>query len=592
LEIPAPKQLVLKIWPAVRWLTLTRTRQILLALVISGTVLRLYLLGGKSIWLDEAYSIVMAQHSLYDMLKLVVRTDTRPPLSYLMLKIWLLFSQREAWVRLLSAIFSSLSIPLMYLLTRTLFRDKRAGLLGAAILAFSPFQIWYAQETRMYAALTFFVLASALFFFRALRSGAILDWLGYALMTVLALYTDNGAIWYLATLVVFSLFYGLSRLKAPFTSLTAFPGELFSYLSTQGYWKRVIGWLSSHLAIGFCYLFWLPFLFLQTRQVMESFWLPPPSFQTVLGTFLDFQSYNFPWIEVSLLYMATIFVFAYIVPGKSWQRRLASLWLFLPVMMSLLLSLRQPIFLSRNLIVASLGFYLLVTDTIWKFKSKKAVLALFIPLLALNLVSIGRNAWFTEKEDWREAAQLVAASAQGKPDGLVVFVPGFAELPFQYYFKGLGEAVQTQGYPGDELLLHPQPRQVTDIRALLEGRPYVWLVVRQAESLDPNWLNLKIWLDSNGYVRYPGFERENVQVFSYYRWDKAEPGLIPNRTSTSFEAFLPICMKVHPLKYIVEPGDSLLEIALRFNTTVEALAEVNHLDNPNKLTPGQTLIIP
>ena len=568
MEIPAPKELVLKFWPAVSWLKLTRTRQILLALVIAGTALRLLSLGGKSIWLDEAYSIVITQRSLYDTLQMIMRTDAHPPLYYLMLKIWLLFSQRAAWARLLSAIFSCLSIPVMYFFTRSIYEDRRAGLLGAAILAFSPFQIWYAQETRMYAALTFFVLASAAFFFRALKHGTALDWMGYALMTTLALYTDNGAIWYLATLVVFSL------------------------LSARRYWKRAIGWLLSHLAIGFCYLFWLPFLYLQTRQLTQGFWLPPPSFQTVLETFLDFQSYNFPWIEISLLYLAAILVFAYIVPGVSWQRRLASLWLFLPVGMSLLLSLRQPVFLSRNLIVASLGFYLLVTDTIWKFKSPKAVLALFIPLLALNLVSIGRNAWFTEKEDWRDAARMVAEFAQGKPDGLVVFVPGFAELPFQYYFKAYDQPVKTQGYPGDELLLHAQPRQVTDVRALLEGRPYVWLVLRQGESLDPGWLDLKIWLDSNGYVRYPGFERENVSVLTYYRWDKADSGLIPSRTRTSFESFLPFCMKTHPLKYVVNPGDSLLEIALRFQTTVEALAERNHLANPNKLDPGQTLIIP
>jgi len=402
-----------------------------------------------------------------------------------------------------------------------------------------------------------------------LQSGSIIDWLGYVFTTLLALYTDNGAIWYLLTLVVFSL------------------------LSIRRFRQRAIGWLLSHLAIAFLYAFWLPFLVMQTRQVTGGFWLPPPSFQTVLGTFLDFHSYNFPVIELSLLYMAAIFVFAYIVPGKSWQRQLASLWLFLPLGISLLLSLRQPIFLSRNLIAASLGYYLLAADTIWKFRSRKTMLMLLIPLLAMNLVSIGYNTWFAQKEDWRDAARVIATASYAKPDGLVVFIPGFAELPFQYYFKNYDRAIETQGFPGDELLLHPQPKEVTDIQNMLVGHPYVWLVVRQGESLDPNWLQIKAWLDSHGYVRYPGLERENISVLSYVRWDKVKPGRTPTRIRTQYKAFIPLILKEKTTRiYVVQPGETLLEIAIRFKTTVEALAEANRLDNPNKLAPGQTLIIP
>ncbi len=498
MQILTLDQLKPKVEPLLKRLSISRSEQILIALIAVGTLFRLYHLGTKSIWLDEAFSISISHRSLIDVLQMTVRTDTHPPLYYLLLKIWLLFSQSETWVRLLSSIFSIASIPVMYLLANKLFNDRRAGLVGAAILVFSPFQIWYAQEARMYAVLTFFVLASAYFFIQALQSGSAIAWLGYMVTTVLALYTDNGAIWYLLTLAVFSI------------------------LSIRRFRHRIIPWLLSHLGIAILYAFWLPFLIMQTRQVTESFWLPPPSFQTVLGTFLDFHSYNFPVIEISLLYMAAIFVFAYIVPGKSWQRQFANLWLFLPLGISLLLSLRQPIFLSRNLIAASLGYYLLVTDTIWKFQSKKAILMLLIPLLVMNLVSIGYNAWFAEKEDWRDAASMIAKASYDKPGGLVVFVPGFAELPFQYYFKKYNRQIVTQGFPGDELLLHPQPIETTNIQKMLTGRPYVWLVVRQGESLDPSWVQIKIWLDSHGYVRYPGFDRQNVEVLSYVRWDKVE----------------------------------------------------------------------
>ncbi len=568
MQASVSKTLKRSLKPALRQIAITRTQLALFALTATGALMRFMLIGKQSIWLDEAYSIAITQRSLVDLLKMVVRTDTHPPLYYLFLKFWVLFSHTEAWVRSLSAFFSILSIPMMYLLVYELYQDRKAGLIGAGILAFSPFHIWYAQETRMYAMLTFFVLVSAWFFFRALRSGAKSDWLGYIISTVFALYTDNGAIWYLATLILFSL------------------------LMIHRYRGRAVGWLISHLTIGFFYAFWLPFLYLQARQVTENFWLPPPSFQTVINTFLDFQSYNFPWIEISLLFMATIFVFAYIVPGKSTRRRLASLWLFVPLAISLLLSLRQPIFLSRNLIAASLGYYLLVTDTIWKFEHTKAILIFLIPLLVINLLSIGRDTWFEEKENWRDAAALVARLSDHKPDGLVVFIPGFAELPFSYYFSKYQRPAQTQGYPGDELLIHPEPRQAPSAQELLDGYPYVWLVVRQGESLDQDWVNLKIWLDSHGYVSYPGFEQDNVVVYSYFRWDKVKARQVRNRVQSTYQLFLPASLNQRTIRHEIKEGETLLEIAIRFHTTVQELTDANELGNPNKLSPGKILIIP
>jgi hypothetical protein len=73
-------------------------------------------------------------------------------------------------------------------------------------------------------------------------------------------------------------------------------------------------------------------------------------------------------------------------------------------------------------------------------------------------------------------------------------------LPFHYYFKDYDISVETQGYPGDEVLLYTEPKQVEDLTKLFEGLPYVWLIVRDIEAADPNW-TVKEWLDTHGYVR-------------------------------------------------------------------------------------------
>jgi len=47
-----------------------------------------------------------------------------------------------------------------------------------------------------------------------------------------------------------------------------------------------------------------------------------------------------------------------------------------------------------------------------------------------------------------------------------------------------------------------------------------------------------------------------------------------------------------PLRYEVQPGDTLWDIAERHGTTVEALVEANPLASPDDLTPGQVLVVP
>ncbi len=44
--------------------------------------------------------------------------------------------------------------------------------------------------------------------------------------------------------------------------------------------------------------------------------------------------------------------------------------------------------------------------------------------------------------------------------------------------------------------------------------------------------------------------------------------------------------------YVIKSGDMLWKIAAQFKTTLKSIIDINTLKNPNKLTPGQTLMIP
>jgi len=44
--------------------------------------------------------------------------------------------------------------------------------------------------------------------------------------------------------------------------------------------------------------------------------------------------------------------------------------------------------------------------------------------------------------------------------------------------------------------------------------------------------------------------------------------------------------------YTVKPGDTLYAIAVKYGTTVQAIAAANNISNPNLIRVGQVLVIP
>jgi LysM repeat protein len=79
----------------------------------------------------------------------------------------------------------------------------------------------------------------------------------------------------------------------------------------------------------------------------------------------------------------------------------------------------------------------------------------------------------------------------------------------------------------------------------------------------------------------------------------ANPGVNPNLLSPGQVLNIPASGSTPPsppsgqaTSYVVQRGDTLASIAVRFHTTVYALQFANHLPNPNAIYPGQTLIIP
>ncbi len=126
---------------------------------LTALALRLGNLGKQGLFLDEAWSWDVTRLSLGGIFSLS-RFDPHPPLYYLLLKTVLRFlPPTEVTLRLVSVIFSLLALASLLWMARRWWGDRAVFLTGL-LTAFSSFDVYYAQEARMYTLLAALVVAS------------------------------------------------------------------------------------------------------------------------------------------------------------------------------------------------------------------------------------------------------------------------------------------------------------------------------------------------------------------------------------------------------------------------------------------------
>jgi mannosyltransferase len=126
----------------------------LIGLTLLGAALRFPTLDLQSFAFDEAITVGPVLGGSFDaMLDTIPRTESTPPLYYLLAWLWTqAFGLGEVGVRSLSALFGTALVPVAYGAAREL-AGSRAGLIGAALVAVNPELIFYSQEARAYSLL-------------------------------------------------------------------------------------------------------------------------------------------------------------------------------------------------------------------------------------------------------------------------------------------------------------------------------------------------------------------------------------------------------------------------------------------------------
>ncbi|RMH36364.1 MAG: hypothetical protein D6694_13960 [Gammaproteobacteria bacterium] len=178
---------------------------------LMALVLRVYHLGSQGLFLDEAWSWDAARLPLGDLFKLPLH-DPHPVFYYLLLKIslWVL-PATEAGLRALSAFFSLAAIVVLGA-AAVRWWGWDAVFPVVLLAAMSPFDVYYAQEARMYTLLSAVVVLSACLLVFALDDHA--EWLfPWGLSAALLPWIHAYGLLYLGAEISLLVLVGLTRYR-------------------------------------------------------------------------------------------------------------------------------------------------------------------------------------------------------------------------------------------------------------------------------------------------------------------------------------------------------------------------------------------
>jgi len=194
-----------------RWLC--NPRAALPAIMVAGAALRLAGLGADSLWYDEAASLYLAQYAAEPAALFDAAKNTEPPVNAVVTAAWAGLvgamgltrptdAAHDFLLRLMPCFFGVLNIFLVCRVAQRLYDCHCTAICAALLFAVAPFQIYYAQELRIYSLYITLALLAVYFMAGALTHNRPRDWCGMVAALALLMYSHYIAMWLIFTLNV------------------------------------------------------------------------------------------------------------------------------------------------------------------------------------------------------------------------------------------------------------------------------------------------------------------------------------------------------------------------------------------------------
>ncbi len=448
----------------------------LLLTITLGVAVRLWRLGSKSLWLDEALLLVRLQKTL-GQFAIGEGEPYHPPLYYEFMRWWVLrLGESEIGLRLPSVFFSILVIPLIFVLGKKL--NFSAGQIVSAtwLTSLSPLLVWYAQEARSYAFLSFLhVLGAVLLVFwvtqrekrPAFAAGL---WVSFVVTTALSLYLH-----YAAVLIIPIQIMVLIAL----------------YLQGRSGWQVLIGWIAGWLAAVVLFIPWLQTPVMQQFMriiVSDRFYLAGPISEAFGLPYSQVR--NIGLVVFMIASSAAVILLYYFLRryGKQLYGFLTQPNVVMILAFGFILSLIAILFpraysLKRQL-SAVWPFFLLVTGWLipWSLDRVKGERPWALALILLSFLATVINVTLIPKAEWREAAAFLEEHMD--PADTLILMPGYNDIVFRYY-NDEGLRITDVGNPIDEALQEAAAAHET-----------IWYLEDQRDLTGPR-VETRSWLEGN-----------------------------------------------------------------------------------------------
>jgi uncharacterized membrane protein len=452
----------------------------------------------------------------------------------------------EVIVRGFSALWSVLTLPVAYLLGLRI-GGRSVGLLTALILALAPLHIGFAQDARMYTMLTFNASMALLCMLHVLgdqaeptlltsehspQQAAKTDrsslrqarswwieklaanrwWLGMIVFTTLTMLSHNTAIFFpIAVGLFIAGVFGAPALVRRVRGGQALAPD-----------QRLRNWSIALAAALLLWLPWLPSFLVQSRRVDNEFWIPQPTLKSVLETWRDFASAfvpsgSFAW-PLALAFAVVALLGVWRLRRQPAVLTLLLLLIVVPFAGELLVSMRRPIFYTRTLIWASIPFYLLLAAGLAQLRLRPLIAVATLGFMLVSARSLENYYRNYEPEGWRDAAGWMAP--QVRAGDMVLFNAGWVQIPFDYYYRRVGQPVDQHGLPADLFdrgILEPKmtAADVKRLEQLIADRRRVWLVYSHNWYTDPQSIIPRALGARLGQTRQQRFN--GLDIFFYER---------------------------------------------------------------------------
>ena len=458
------------------------------AIVCVALALRLPFLSQKSLWLDEIWSIGIARMSWASFWSVVRDQDPNMSLYYALLHVWMKLGSSEFLIRILSVLFGAATVPVVYALGKRLF-GRAVGLIASVLLAINVFHIQWSQEARSYSLVVFLAALSSLFFVRSIEEKGWQNWVAYAGISVLAIYAH---------------LFGAFVLAAHWMSL------LFrSYRGVP--WK---GLFSSTVAIGVLSVPLAELVVQRSRHTAVPFsWVPRPTLHGIYDVFYTLSGNGeFAGSEggkpIVLAYLLAC-IAAISWGAIMWRRKRAEefwrvgflfSWLFIPLFLVLLISLRQSMFLNRYLLICVPALVLLAAAGIGTIKRRDLMIAAALLMLCLSVSGISQYYHFRGgRQEWKSATEYILTQAH--PGDTIIFHIAPGRLLFDYYADRYFSSSRPQldiSFPkfkdekDNPTALEYSPPLRNEILDATDSRSRVWLILYQDEWSFTSEMSLRL----------------------------------------------------------------------------------------------------